>query len=97
MNDYEEDFITNVTVNVDSICGLCGYEELVIIADFDDVNVTERQMGNEIEYLGEHDWVCPRCGFENHIEAHVWEYPRGAYDSHSALVNGKEAHSEIKR
>lgn len=46
--------------------------------DLDAVASYERNMGAEIEYEGEENFYCEKCGAEINMCISVWEYPQGA-------------------
>lgn len=62
--------------NSDCHCGKCG-NTFSIRWDLEIVNTTERQMGKEVEYLGETKCTCPDCGNTITGVLSVFEYPTG--------------------
>lgn len=70
-------------------CNRCG-EIVEIDMDFDCVSVEERSMGDESEYEGMLEDVCPCCANEIEIRCSVWEYPLGVVNYHDEKIEGAD-------
>lgn len=61
------------------ICGNCG-NKMIIQWEVEFTNSYERQMGAELEYIGDSEEVCSECGNEIFASIQINEYPVGTLE-----------------
>jgi len=80
--------ITGITGKASFICKKCGtvYSLKGDDFDFNAESGSERGMGNEIQYISEHEIECAVCDQKIMLTFEVWEYPVGVinYTTHTA-------------
>ena len=60
-------------------CGKCG-EEFDVEWELEILDVSERPMGEQIEYVNDAEWECPQCSNLISASLYVCEYPIGALE-----------------
>ena len=63
------------------------YDDMRLKFDFQQSEVENRKMGQEITYTANADFKCSECGNEISVETNIYEYPKGAYNSKDFVVN----------
>ena len=77
-------------------CGKCGevhsFDKKELTLDFDCVESSEREMGNENTYEATESFQCANEGCDNEINIsfRVWEYPVGARNDHEVEIEDGE-------
>ena len=56
--------------------------------DFQYISSEEREMGFEVLYSCEYDFICPNCGEKGTLKIDCWEYPEGAFNYCDPQVSG---------
>lgn len=70
-------------------CNNCN-EIIEVEVDLECVSTEERSMGEELQYDGCTEDVCPICGKRIGVKLTVWEYPVGAVNYHEEEYIGVE-------
>ncbi len=70
-------------------CNNCN-EVIEVDVDLECVSTEERSMGEELQYNGIMEDVCPICGNQIEINLSVWEYPVGAINYYEEQCHGGE-------
>lgn len=80
--------ITGITGKASFTCKKCGtvYSLKGDDFDFNAESGSERGMGNETQYISEHEFECAVCKQKITLTFEVWEYPVGVinYTTHTA-------------
>lgn len=63
------------------------YNDMHLTFDFQQSEVENRKMGEEITYSAKSEYKCSECGNKIFVEANIYEYPKGAYNSKDFVVN----------